>query len=150
MRCVTKWIRARDDLVKALTAEPAPEVALFETRPVSDDWASVRAELFELFELSRAAAIEDVPVVYVVSSDALLGRNGSGNAMVASGAVSAARTLAVEMRKAGTPVNVIGTSTATPVDVVASWARALAGGGPDGPTGELVQLGGTQIGKALP
>lgn len=149
MRCVTQRIRARDELAQAVTADLAPDFALFETRQVTEDWDRVRTELIDLFELSRAAAIDEIPVVYVVSSDALLGREGPGNAMVATGALSAARTLAAEMRKSGVPVNVIGTSVETPTIVVASWVRALATGGPDGPTGELVQLGGTQIGKAL-
>lgn len=149
MRCVTRRIRARDELARAIGSDPAPSLALFEAAHVSDEWEEVSAELFALFELSRAAAIEEIPVIYVVSSDALLGRSGRGNAMVATGALSAARTLAAEMRRAGVPVNVIGTTEETPTDALASWVRALSTSGPDGPTGQLVQLGGTQIGKAL-
>ena len=147
---MTERIRARDALADALATEETPDAAVFETVPVSDDWDAVRTELSTLFDLSREAARSGVPVVYVVSSDALLGRSGSGNAMVATGALSAARTLAVEMKKAGVPVNVVGVSDETPVETVAAWVRRLASGGPDGPTGELIQLGGIQIGKALP
>lgn len=143
-----KRVRTREAVADALA--PELNVAVFETRPVSDDWDEVREELFQLFELSRAAASEGVAIVYVVSSDALLGRTGPGNAMVATGALSAARTLAAEMKKAAIPVNVVGVRDDTPIEVLAFWIATLATAGAGGPTGELVQLGGTQIGKALP
>lgn len=141
-------IRTRKALADAL--EPGLDAAVFETRPVSDEWDEIREELFQLFESSRSAVSEGVAIVYVVASEALLGRTGPGNAMVATGALSAARALAAETRKAGVPVNVIGARDDTPIEVLASWIKTLATCGPDGPTGELIQLGGTQIGKALP
>jgi hypothetical protein len=69
--------------------------------------------------------------------------------MVATALLSGARTLALELAKAGVPVNVIGTSIETEVGELGHWVRQLLRG-PRGPTGELIQLGGTQIGKALP
>lgn len=148
VRAVVKRVRTREALADAL--DPELDVAVFEARQVADDWDAVRDELFQLFESSRSAASEGVPIVYIVSSEALLGRTGPGNAMVATGALSAARTLAVELMKAGLPVNVIGARDDTPIEVLATWVATLATSGPDGPTGELIQLGGTQIGKALP
>lgn len=145
---MTKRVRTREAVSDTLS--PELNVAVFETVPVSDDWDEVREELFHLFELSRAAASDGIAIVYVVSSEALLGRTGVGNAMVATGALSAARTLAAEMKKAAVPVNVIGVRDDTPIEVLTAWIATLATSGPDGPTGELIQLGGTQIGKALP
>ena len=121
---------------------------VFQATEVDDDWDHVAAELRSAFDATKPAAIEGRPVVYVVSSDALLGRTGAGNAMVATGLVSAARTLATEMRRDGVPVNVLGVASDTPADVIVTWIGHLLE--PGGPTGELVQLGGTQIGKALP
>lgn len=145
---MVKRVRTREAVANAL--DPEMNVAVFETRPISDDWTEVREELFQLFESSRSAASEGVAIVYIVSSEALLGRTGPGNAMVATGALSGARTLAAELRKAAVPVNVIGVRDDTPIEVLASWVATLATSGPDGPTGELIQLGGTQIGKTMP
>ena len=121
---------------------------VFQANDVDDDWDHVAAELRSAFDATKPAAIDGDPVVYIVSSDALLGRTGSGNAMVATGLLSAARTLAAELRRDGVPVNVLGIAPDTPADVIVTWIGHLLTRG--GPTGELVQLGGTQIGKALP
>ncbi|MEX2280842.1 MAG: hypothetical protein WEA76_12250 [Acidimicrobiia bacterium] len=112
-------------------------------------WPSMLDSLTVVFEKSQAAAIAGSSVVYVVSSDALLGRTGPLDAMAANGVVSAARTLAAELRKAGVPVNCLGVGDDTPPAAVVEWAVRLLDAGVDGPTGELVQLGGAQIGKAL-
>lgn len=112
-----------------------------------DVWADVFAETQRVFRLSQAAAQSDVPVVYVVHSDDLLGRRGPGNAMVATGVLSAARTLAFEARKKAVPANVIAVDDETDWALAASWiVQALRGG----VTGELIRMGGTHIGKALP
>lgn len=121
---------------------------VFQATEVDDDWDHVAAELRAAFDATKPAAIAGQPVVYIVSSDALLGRTGTGNAMVATGLLSAARTLAAELRRDGVPVNVLGVASDTPADVIVTWVERLLEG--SGPTGELVQLGGTQIGKALP
>ena len=116
--------------------------------PLSD-WPATLDALTAAFTKARAAAVSGAPVVFVVSSDALLGRTGAADAMAANGVVSAARTLAAELRKQGAPVNCVARSATTPVDAVVRWVLHLLDGGADGPTGEVVQLGGAQIGKAL-
>lgn len=116
--------------------------------PLSD-WPTTVDALTDVFTKAKAAAVAGSPIVFVVSSDALLGRTGTADAMAANGVVSAARTLAAEVRKQGVPVNCVASSEATPVDAVVRWALQLLSGGADDPTGEVVQLGGAQIGKAL-
>ena len=116
--------------------------------PLSD-WPATLDALTTMFTKAKAAAASAQPVVFVVSSDALLGRTGAADAMAANGVVSAARTLATELRKQGIPVNCVARSAATPADTVVRWALELLNGGADDPTGEVVQLGGAQIGKAL-
>lgn len=113
----------------------------------SDDWTDTLASLQAVFRLSQAAAREERPVVYIVDNDDLLGRNGPGRAMVATGVLSAARTLAVEMAKMGVPVNVIGLDPETDPATAARWILAALDGGP---TGEFIRMGPGHVGKALP
>jgi NAD(P)-dependent dehydrogenase (short-subunit alcohol dehydrogenase family) len=113
------------------------------------DWPATLDALTAVFKKAKAAAVAGSPIVFVVSSDALLGRTGAAEAMAANGVVSAARTLAAELRKQGVPVNCVARSATSPDDVVVRWALQLLDGGTDDPTGEVVQLGGAQIGKAL-
>ncbi len=128
--------------------EDAPALVFVTDPATGDDWTEVRAELTEAFVLSQHAAREGWPAVFVVHGDDLLGRNGPGRAMVACGLLSAARTFAVENRKAGIPVNVLAVeSTANPA-TVALWVELLLR--PGGPHGEVVRLGGDHLGKALP
>ncbi len=145
MNRVPATIRTDDAIADLLDID---EGVVFQATEVDDDWGHVAAELRAAFDATKPAAIDGRPVVYIVSSDALLGRTGTGNAMVATGLLSAARTLAVEMRRDGVPVNVLGIAPDTPAGVIVAWVGHLLE--PGGPTGELVQLGGTQIGKALP
>lgn len=142
---VAATIRTDDAIADLLDIDAG---LVFQATEVDDDWDHIASELRAAFESSKPAAIAGQPVVYIVSSDALLGRTGAGNAMVATGLLSAARTLATEMRRDGVPVNVLGIAADTPPDVVVRWIKHLLEAG--GPTGELVHLGGTQIGKALP
>ena len=113
------------------------------------DWPATLDALTSVFTAAKAAAVSGSPIVFVVSSDALLGRTGPTEAMAANGVVSAARTLAAELRKQGVPVNCVARADGSPVEAVVRWALHLLGGGADDPTGEVVQLGGAQIGKAL-
>ena len=145
MRDVPATIRTDDAIADLLDLERG---VVFQAIEVDDDWDHVATELRAAFEATKPAAVAGDPVVYIVSSDALLGRTGAGNAMVATGLLSAARTLAAEMRRDGVPVNVLGIAPDTPAETIVRWIDHLLE--PDGPTGELVQLGGTQIGKALP
>ena len=115
---------------------------------VSEDWTEIRAELDRAFRMSRAAAMEEESFVYVVHHDDLLGRRGAGNAMVASGLLSAARTAALEGVRRGWTTNVIAyDDDANPKDIE-KWAERMLES--RGVTGELIRIGSTHIGKALP
>lgn len=146
MRSVPPTIRTSDDLAAHL--DHLAEGVVFQQADVGAEWGDVADELHAAFDVSQPAAISGHPVVYIVSSDALLGRTGTGNAMVAAGLLSGARTLAAELRRDGVPVNVLGIGDDTPSETIATWVSLLLEQA--GPTGELVQLGGGQIGKALP
>ncbi len=115
---------------------------------VGEDWSEIRAELDRAFRMSRAAAKDEESFVYVVHHDDLLGRRGAGNAMVASGLLSAARTAALEGVRKGWTTNVIAyDDDADPKDIE-KWAERMLES--RGVTGELIRIGSTHIGKALP
>lgn len=117
--------------------------------PVGDDWSEVRAELERAFQMSRAAAQAEESFVYVVHHDDLLGRRGAGNAMVATGLLSAARTAAIEGSRKGWSANVVAFDDDTDPQLVTGWAEHLAEDS-HGVTGELIRIGPGHLGKALP
>lgn len=140
----------RPQLHSALGTAGLPERGLvFVTdATIGDGWEEVAAELTEAFLMSRQAGVAGVPIVYVVDGAALLGQSGTGPAMVACGLLSAARSAAIEGRKGGVGVNVLALEPDTEPQSVAVWCGRLLEG--DGPTGELIRLGGAHLGKALP
>ena len=118
------------------------------TETVGDDWSEVRAELERAFQMSRAAALSEESFVYVVRQDDLLGRRGAGNAMVAAGLLSAARTAALEGSRKGWTANVIAHDEDADPEVVEEWAGQMLDS--RGVTGELIRIGSAHIGKVLP
>lgn len=129
-------------------SDPGAPTVIAAPRATSD-WSETLDGLTHLFLGAKAAAEQGASVVFVVSVDALLGRTGALDAMAATGVVSAARTLALESKKQGAVVNCLATNETTPPDEAARWIIRLLEASPEGPTGELIQLGGGQIGKAL-
>ena len=122
---------------------------LFWTAEVSDDWGDVAAEMERAFGFAREAATAGESVVFVVNADDLLGRRGPGNAMTATGILSAARTMALEGWRKDWTANVVAWDPETAdKESVESLARELAAGG--AVTGEVVRTGPGHLGKALP
>lgn len=118
-------------------------------RRVSDNWEEVRAELNSAFQMSRAAAQAEESFVFVVHHDDLLGQRGAGDAMVAAGLLSAARTAAIEGSRKGWTANVVAFDDDAKEEAVGAWAERLARGS-GGITGELIRVGSSHLGKALP
>lgn len=114
---------------------------------VGEDWAAVIAELTRAFQLSRSAAQAEESIVYVVRQDYLLGRRGAGNAMVACGLLSAARTAALEGARKGWTANVVAFDEVASRAMVEEWARWLVDDG--AVNGELIRIGSCHIGKTL-
>lgn len=121
---------------------------IFWAADVGDDWPDVLTELTRAFEVSRAAAQAGESFVYVVRNDDLLGRRGTGNAMVATGLLSAARTAALEGSRKGWTVNVVAFDQDADEGQVRVWAARLLES--EGVTGDLVHVGPGHLGKALP
>ncbi len=116
---------------------------------MDDGWDQVRDELERAFQMSRAAAQAEESFVFVVHHDDLLGRRGPGNAMVAAGLLSAARTAAIEGSRKGWTANVVAFDDDSDPEVVREWAERLATDS-RGVTGELMRIGSSHLGKALP
>ena len=117
-------------------------------KDVENDWDSARSELQRAFIMSRDAARAEESFVYVVNNDDLLGRRGAGNAMVATGLLSAARTAAIEGSRKGWTANVIAYDDVADRAQVERWANWMLDS--TGVTGELIRLGSSHLGKALP
>jgi hypothetical protein len=115
---------------------------------VGDSWSEILGELTRAFEVSRAAAQAEESIVYVVHQDDLLGRRGAGNAMVATGLLSAARTAALEGARKGWVVNVVAYDQDADRSSVETWTTRMLEAGDV--TGELIRVGSGHIGKALP
>ena len=118
------------------------------TKDVENDWDAARSELERAFIMSRDAAQAEESFVYVVNHDDLLGRRGAGNAMVATGLLSAARTAAIEGSRKGWTANVIAYDDEADRAQVERWANWMLDS--TGVTGELIRIGSSHLGKALP
>ncbi|MBW3666060.1 MAG: hypothetical protein KY394_00555, partial [Actinobacteria bacterium] len=79
----------------------------------------------------------------------LLGKGGAGDAMVAAGLLSAARTAALEGARKGWTANVLAYDDESDHELVTGWAERLAEDS-SGVTGEVIRLGWSHLGKALP
>lgn len=137
-------IRVPDEL-RDLLADV--EGTVFQPSIDGEDWSQCLDELTLAYQLSKAAAETDQPVVYVVHNDDLLGRRGAIGAMIATGLLSAMRTLALETAKKGVPANMLAVDDNTTPEHTALWVKRLLER--EGPTGELVHIGPAHIGKAL-
>ncbi len=98
--------------------------------------------------MAQQAARDEASFVFVVNHDDLLGRRGPGNAMVATGLLSAARTAAIEGSRKGWTANVIAFDDGADRSDVEEWAERMLVS--SGVSGEVIRVGTTHIGKALP
>lgn len=142
-------IEASPALTRQLEELSLPKTgAVYEATDEIDGWPTARSALLRAFTLGQEAAQAESPIIYVVHGADLLGRRGAPSAMVATGLLSAARTAAIELSRKGATVNVVAVGDDTHAAVTARWVLNLTD--PGGPTGELVRLGPSHLGKALP
>ena len=139
-------VRCRDQALAAALLSERQGFVFVADPDLSDGWEDIRSELAEAFSLTKAAAIRGEPIVYVVRGDDLLGREGVGAAVVATALLSGARTASLELKEGA--VNVLAVEKDSSLESVSTWVSHLLGA--RGPRGELVRLGGTHLGKALP
>jgi NAD(P)-dependent dehydrogenase (short-subunit alcohol dehydrogenase family) len=114
---------------------------------VGDDLDAVTPALTGAFVEARAALEAGRPVVVVVDAGDLLGQGSPLDAAVATGLVGMVRTLGIEGAKPGWRVNAVAGGAgeeALVEDAVATLARSTS------VTGQLLQVGGANLGKVVP
>ena len=107
----------------------------------------VESEMLESFRLTRQAAAQEAPILYVVRTEDLLGQRGPLSAMLASGLLSAARSMGLEGVRSGRIANALAFDDGTSMSSVATWTASLLA--TKDVTGELISLGTAHLGKAL-
>jgi hypothetical protein len=128
--------------------EPADGL-VFVAEPRGDPgFERLERELLECYRLTHRAAAAGAPVVYVLSAAHLLGQGGVSGAALAGALLSGMRALAMEGARGGTRAN--GVAVAEPLDMasVGRWVAALLRD--ESVNGELVRVGGAQLGKVVP
>jgi NAD(P)-dependent dehydrogenase (short-subunit alcohol dehydrogenase family) len=109
----------------------------------SDDPAAVGSVLTGAFGAARDALEAGRPVVFVVGTGDLLGQGDPLDAAVATGLLGMMRTLAIEGGKPGWRVNVVAGGAED--DGAVEETVALLGS--SSLTGQLLQIGGANLGK---
>lgn len=112
------------------------------------DWTAAEEELAWAFQLAQQASIAEAPIVFVVDSEAMLGRAAPLDSMVATGLVSGARTLAFEGLRKGRYVGILATDRSEMAghlgDAVRFAVETRAG------HGQVITLGTGHAGAMLP
>lgn len=142
-------VRTHDfERAAALTDIGPDEGVIFEARTGLGAWSDAEDELTEAFELSRAAALTDAPVVFLVQANAILGRAAPLDSAVATGLLGGARALAFERRKSASYSvlvavgdNVEPATVATAIDLLVATR---------GSNGQIFTLGTDHLGALLP
>jgi NAD(P)-dependent dehydrogenase (short-subunit alcohol dehydrogenase family) len=112
--------------------------------PLGDDPSALTPALTDAFVAARDALEAARPVVVIVAAGDLLGQGSPLDATVATALLGMVRTLAIEGVKSGWRINVVAAGEgdeAAVEETVALLASASA------VTGQLLQLGGANLGK---
>jgi NAD(P)-dependent dehydrogenase (short-subunit alcohol dehydrogenase family) len=113
---------------------------------VGDDLDSVTPALTQAFAEAREALDAGRPVAVLVDAGDLLGQGSPLDAAVATGLLGMVRTLGIEGVKPGWRVNVVAGGDGDE-SVVEETVAMLAG---SSLTGQLLTVGGANLGKVVP
>lgn len=122
------------------------EVLVLRPGSVGDDLDAVTPALTEAFAEVREALEAGRPVAVVVDARDLLGQGLPLDAAVATGLLGMVRTLGIEGAKPGWGVNLVAGGEGDEAAVEETVAM-LAG---SSLTGQLLQVGGANLGKVVP
>lgn len=122
------------------------EVLVLRPGSVGDDLDAVTPALTEAFAEVREALEAGRPVAVVVDARDLLGQGLPLDAAVATGLLGMVRTLGIEGAKPGWRVNLVAGGEGDEAAVEETVAM-LAG---SSLTGQLLQVGGANLGKVVP
>ncbi len=113
---------------------------------VGEDLDAVTPALTAAFLETRAALEAGRPVAVVLDARDLLGQRSPPDAAIATGLLGMARTLAIEGAKPGWRVNVVAGGEGEEAAV----AEALATLAGSSLSGQVLQVGGANLGKVVP
>lgn len=123
------------------------EMFVLRPGPVGDDLDAVTPALTGAFAAVREALGAGRPVAVVLDARDLLGQGSPLDAAVATGLLGMVRTLGIEGAKPGWRVNVVAGSEGDE-DAVEETVALLARS--SSITGQLLQVGGVNLGKVVP
>jgi hypothetical protein len=130
-----------------VSAERGSELLVLRPEAVGDDLDAVAPALTGAFAAAREALAAGRPVAVVVDAPDLLGQRSPLDAAVATGLLGMVRTLGIEGAKPGWRVNVVAGGEgdeAAVEETVEMLARSSS------ITGQLLQVGGANLGKLVP
>jgi hypothetical protein len=119
------------------------EPLVLRATPLGDDPGAVTPALTEAFVAAREALEAGRPVAVLVAAGDLLGQGSPLDAAVATGLLGMVRTLAIEGAKPGWRINVVAGDDGD--DAAVAEAVAMLAG--SSLTGQLLQVGGANLGK---
>jgi NAD(P)-dependent dehydrogenase (short-subunit alcohol dehydrogenase family) len=122
------------------------ELLVLRPGSVGEDLDAVAPALTGAFVKAREALEAGRPVAVVVDARDLLGQRSPLDAAVATGLMGMVRTLGIEGAKPGWRVNVVAGGEGDEA-VVEETVEMLAG---SSLTGQLLQVGGANLGKVVP
>jgi hypothetical protein len=122
------------------------ELLVLQPGSVGDDLGAVTPALTGAFVEARAALEAGRPVAFVLDARDLLGQGSPLDAGVATGILGMVRTLGIEGAKPGWRVNVVAGGEGDG-DAVEEALAMLAGASL---TGQVLQVGGANLGKVVP
>lgn len=144
-------IRCSDaNLHAALTAvfPPGREGLVFVAGCDFRDWRGAEDELAEAFADAQAAVAVNSPVIFIVETEALLGRGEPLSSAVADGLLAGARSIAFERRRFGGYGSVVAVGSDVDPEQVADAIACLMIS--KGSNGQPFVLGDQHLGAALP
>jgi hypothetical protein len=113
-----------------------------------EDWDTAEDELAEAFRLARETTLADEPVVFLLDTDAVLGRAAPLDAAVATGLVGAARSLAFEGKRYARYATVVAADADVAPDTIADAVGFAVHS--RGALGQVLTLGSAHVGALLP
>jgi hypothetical protein len=122
--------------------------AVFVAARAFADWQSAENELTDAFHLAQEASEAGAPMVFIVDSDAMLGRGKPLDSMVATGLISGARTLAFEGIRKNRYVGIIATDRSPQADHLAEAVRFSVANRAG--HGQVLVLGTGHVGAMFP
>lgn len=108
------------------------------------DWDALEAALDDVFRLTQQAVLAGEPIVYVVHEPSIWGHDAPLRAALATALLGGMRSAAIELTRAGIPVNAVAVGDDADPARVARLVAFLREGDL---TGQVLTAGDTHLGR---